>query len=93
MPDAGATLLQPDLRLPVETIGGEAIGIVAPVDEVRVTSTPPPMRQRETSAPKQAVRENGLEVLVPQLIPEGELIQIEVATGKYLERVKEPGKK
>jgi len=92
-PDAGATLLQPGLRLPVEAIGEEAIGVVAPVGEVHVASTPPPMRQRETSAPKQAVRENGLEVLVPLFIRESELIQIEGATGKDLEGAKEPGKK
>jgi hypothetical protein len=42
---------------------------------------------------KKAVLENGLEVMVPLFIREGELIRIEVATGKYLERVKEPGKK
>jgi len=33
------------------------------------------------------------QVLVPQFIRQGELIRIEVATGKYLERVKEAGKK
>jgi len=91
VPDAGATLLQPGLRLPVETIGEKAIGVAAPVGEVRVTFTSPPMRQRETSAPRNAVRENGLEVLVPLFIREGELI--EAATGKCLERIKEPGKK
>jgi elongation factor P len=33
--------------------------------------------------------ENGSAVRVPLFIKEGELIRIEVATGKYLERVKE----
>jgi elongation factor P len=91
---AGATFLQPGLRLPVETIGEEAIGVVLPESvEMRVASTAQPMHQRETSALKKAVLENELEVLVPLFIREGELIRIEVATGKYLERVKESGKK
>ncbi|MFI5339297.1 MAG: hypothetical protein ACHQ7N_05615 [Candidatus Methylomirabilales bacterium] len=34
-----------------------------------------------------------MEVQVPQFVKEGELIRIEVATGRYLERVKEPGKR
>jgi len=33
------------------------------------------------------------QVLVPLFIRQGELIRFEVATGKYLERVKEAGKK
>ncbi|MBI4574314.1 MAG: hypothetical protein HY713_13645 [candidate division NC10 bacterium] len=33
------------------------------------------------------------QVMVPLFIRQGELIRIEVATGKYLERVKEAGKK
>ena len=33
------------------------------------------------------------EVQVPLFVQEGELIRIEVATGSYLERVEEPGKR
>jgi len=89
-----AGFLQSGVRLPVETIGERAIGVVFPESvDLRVASTAQPMHQRETSAMKKAVLQNGMEVLVPLFIKEGELIRIEVATGKYLERVKEPGKK
>ncbi len=89
-----ASFLQPGVRLPVETIGERAIGVVFPEGvDLRVTSTAQPMHQRETSALKKAVLENGMEVLVPLFIKEGEVIRIEVATGKYLERVKESGRK
>lgn len=89
-----AGFLQPGVRLPVETIGERAIGVLLPDSvDLRVASTAQPMHQRETSALKKAVLENGMEVLVPLFIKEGEVIRIEVATGKYLERVKEPGKK
>lgn len=89
-----AGFLQPGMRLPVETVAERAIGVVFPESvDLRVSSTAQPMHQRETSALKKAILENGLEVLVPLFIKEGELIRIEVATGKYLERVKEPGRK
>jgi elongation factor P len=89
-----AGFLQPGLRLPVETIGERAIGVVLPESvDLRVASTAQPMHQRETSALKKAVLENGMEVLVPLFIKEGEVIRIEVATGRYLERVKESGKR
>jgi elongation factor P len=90
----GATFLQPGMRLPVETVGEQVTSVVFPeIVELRVASTAQPMHQRETSALKKAVLENGSEVQVPLFIKEGELIRIEVATGKYLERVKEAGKK
>jgi elongation factor P len=86
--------LQPGVRLPVETIGERAIGVVFPESvDLRVASTAQPMHQRETSALKKAVLENGMEVQVPLFVKEGELIRIEVATGKYLEHVKEFGRR
>jgi elongation factor P len=78
------------MRLPVETVADQVTGVVFPeIVELRVVSTAQPMHQRETSALKKAVLENGSEVQVPLFIKEGELIRIEVASGKYLERVKE----
>jgi elongation factor P len=87
----GATLLQPGMRLPVETVADQVTGVVFPeIVELRVVSTAQPMHQRETSALKKAVLENGSTVQVPLFIKEGELIRIQVATGKYVERVREP---
>ncbi len=89
-----ASFLQPGVRLPVGTIGERAIGVVIPESvDLLVNPTAQPMHQRETSTLKKALLENGLEVLVPLFIKEEELIRIEVATGKYLERVKQPGKR
>lgn len=91
---AKAGFLQAGLRLPVEIIGDRAVGVVFPESvDLRVASTAQPMHQRETSALKKAILENGVEVLVPLFIREGELIRIEVATGRYLERVKESGRR
>lgn len=90
----GTTCLQPGMRPPVETAGEQVSSLVFPeIVELRVASTDQSIHQRETSALKKAVLENGSAVQVPLFIKEGDLVRIEGATGKYLERVKEAGKK
>lgn len=86
--------LQPNMRIPVELYEGQPINIIFPeVVELKVVSAPPGLREHETSTYKTVVLENGMEVLVPQFIKEGEIVRIEVETGKYLERVKKEGRK
>jgi elongation factor P len=36
---------------------------------------------------KSATLENGMEILVPQFIKEGEIVRVDVETMKYVERV------
>jgi elongation factor P len=86
--------LQPNMRIPVELYDGQPINIIFPeVVELKVVSAPPGLREHETSTYKTVILENGMEVLVPQFIKEGEVVRIEVETGKYLERVKKEGRK
>jgi len=82
--------LREGLRVPVEFLEDRPVAVLFPETvELRVTSTAAPMHATQTSAMKRAVLENGLEVAVPLFIREGELIRVEVATGKYVERVRE----
>lgn len=82
--------LQPNMRIPVEMHEEAAIGVIFPETvELKIISTPPGLREHETSTYKTATLENGMEVLVPQFIKVGEVVRIEVETGKYLERVKQ----
>jgi len=91
---SAAAFLRPEMRLPVEMLQGRPAGIVFPETvELRVTATGQPMRAQQTSATKAATLENGMEVQVPLFIKEGEVIRIEVETGKYLERMKEAKEK
>jgi elongation factor P len=86
--------LQPNMRIPVEIYEGSPINIIFPeVVELKVISAPPGLREHETSTYKTVILENGMEVLAPQFIKEGEVVRIEVETGKYLERVKREGRK
>jgi len=80
------------MRLPVETIGDQVTGVVLPEMVELVSSQPPTYAPAGSSALKKAVPENGSEFLVQLFIKAGQLSRIEVATGKYLERVKETGK-
>lgn len=56
------------------------------VDLCVVTSSPP-LHDQETSTYKSVLLENGVEVLVPQFIKEGDRVRVHIETGKYMERV------
>ncbi|HXF03882.1 MAG TPA: elongation factor P [Blastocatellia bacterium] len=86
--------LQANMRIPVEIYNGNPVNVVFPeFVDLKVISAPPGLREHDVSTYKTAVLENGMEVLVPQFIKEGEIVRIEVETGKYVERVKQEGRK
>ncbi|MEM5432496.1 elongation factor P [Cupriavidus oxalaticus] len=81
--------LRPSMRIPVQLYEGEPVTIsFPPVVELTIVSTLPGMHEHETSTFKAATLDNGMEVLVPQFIKEGDTVRIEVASGKYLDRVR-----
>lgn len=87
---AAGRFLQDGMRVPVDFVGDEPIALDFPAAvDLRVVSTGQPMRATQTSAMKHARLENDIEVLVPLFIKQGDRVRIEVATGKYLERVRE----
>jgi len=89
----GAAFLTEGSRVLVEFLGDQPVAVVLPeFVELRVTSTAAPMHQSETSTLKRATLENGVEILVPLFIKEGEAVRISVAGRRYVERVRE-GKK
>ena len=86
--------LQPNLRVPVALCEGRPVKVVFPdAVEFKVVSAPPGLRGRDTTTHKTVVLDNGMEVLAPEFIKEGDIVKIEVATGKYLERIRREGKK
>ena len=81
--------LEPEMMIPVEFYQGEPVSVVFPKNvEVKVGATALPVHQQQDNTFKYATLENGLEVLVPQFIRPGEIVRIEVATGKYVDRVR-----
>lgn len=79
--------LQSGMELPVEFFESEPISVVFPeAAEARVADTAPPSRSQQDSTWKEATLENGLAIHVPLFIAPGEIIRVEVKTGRYLER-------
>ncbi|MGE5326356.1 MAG: elongation factor P [Deltaproteobacteria bacterium] len=81
--------MKPGAEIPVELYEGQPVSIaLPPVMEVKVESTSQPVHQQQDNTYKSAVLENGLELMVPQFIKPGEIVRVEVSTGKYLDRVR-----
>jgi elongation factor P len=77
-----------DSVLKVEFYGERPIDVVIPQTvDVVVATTGPALHGDVDSAPKPATLENGMEVHVPQFIKNNDRIKIDVATGRYLERL------
>jgi elongation factor P len=86
--------LQPGMELPVEFFEGEPIDIVLPnVVECRVVSTSPPARSQQDSGRKEATLENGVSIQVPLFVGSGEIVRVDLNTGRYVERVRTEHKK
>ncbi|MFZ0947278.1 MAG: elongation factor P [Candidatus Sulfotelmatobacter sp.] len=82
-----AQFLQPGIELPVEFFAEEPISVVFPaIAEARVQRTAPAAHSQQDSAWKQATLENGLSIQVPLFIGPGEVVRVEVKTGRYVER-------
>ena len=91
---AATTFLQPEMKVPVEFYEGQPVSIVFPeVVEVKVRNTAQPVHQQQDNTFKKATLENGLEIMVPQFIKPGETVRVEVATEKYVDRVRADAKR
>lgn len=85
----GQKFLQSGMELPVEFFQGEPISVVFPeIAEARILSTAPASHSQQDSAWKEAVLENGMSIRVPLFIAAGELVRVEVKTGRYIERAR-----
>ena len=81
--------LQPGMQVPVEFFEGEPLNVVFPeVVEIRVAETAPPAHAQQETTWKDAKLENGMTVQVPMFVGPGEMIRLEVRTGRYMERAR-----
>jgi elongation factor P len=86
---AAAKFLKPEMKVPVEFYEGQPASIAFPsIVEVKVATTAQPVHQQQDNTYKSATLGNGLEAMVPHFIRPGEIVRIEVATGKYVDRVR-----
>jgi elongation factor P len=82
--------LTPNIKVMVEFYEQRPVGVELPVTvDLKVTDTPPGMKGATASnSGKPATLETGLQVTVPQFIEVGEVVRVDTAEGKYLERAK-----
>lgn len=81
--------LRPGMEISVEFFAEQPISIVFPdVVEARVAATTPPSHAQQDSAWKEATLENGLAIRVPLFIAPGEVVRVDVRTGRYVERAR-----
>jgi elongation factor P len=90
-----APFLREEMTLPVEFFDGRPMSIVFPdIVDIRVAETAAPVHtQGNDNVWKEARLENGVTLMVPPFIASGELIRVEVETGRYVERAKQDKKK
>lgn len=88
-----ARFLRPEMRLQVEFVEGQPVSVVFPdIIEVRIADTAPPTHAQQDSTWKEAVLENGVQIMVPQFIKTGDVIRLDVENLKYVDRAKGVGK-
>jgi elongation factor P len=85
-----AQWLMPGLKIEVEFYEGTPIGVSLPPSmELTVVTTEPQLKGATASnSNKPATLENGVTIMVPPFIEEGEKIRVNPSEARYIERVK-----
>ncbi len=84
-----AQFLQPEMQLPVEFIEGRPVSVIFPdIIEMRVQETAPPAHGQQDNTWKTARLDNGVAVMVPQFIKVGDMIRLDAAALRYVDRAK-----
>jgi len=80
--------LKENMEIDVDFVEDRAISVAFPkVAELKVTSAPPGVKGAGDSTYKEVELENGIKVLVPQFIKDGDKIKVNVEDLSYIERV------
>ncbi len=78
----------------VEFYNSQPINIIFPKTvELKVTSAPVGIHDGTDTTFKEVVLENSQRILGPQFLKEGDIVKVDVESGKYIERVKKEEKK
>jgi len=76
------------IKLKIQIYQGNPISVVIPESvELKIITTGEGIRGDTDSTWKSAILENGMEILVPQFIKEGDIVKVSTKTNQYIERV------
>jgi len=67
---------------PIEVIFPERV-------RLKVVSAPPGIKEQDSTTAKKVTLENGMEIDAPQFIEEGDIVEVDSNTGKYIDRIQE----
>jgi elongation factor P len=88
-----AAYLKPNAQIQAELQEGRLIHVILPeTAEATVVRTAPGLKDG-SGAMKEAVLDNGVTVLVPQFVKEGDRVRVNIETGHYLDRLTEEKEK
>jgi elongation factor P len=86
--------LKENSSIQVEFYNGQPINIIFPKHvDLKVLSSPPGIHDGTDTTFKEVVLENNQRILGPQFLKEGDIVRVDVETGRYMERVKKEDKK
>jgi elongation factor P len=81
--------LEPDMQVSAEFVEDRPVSVLFPdIIEVRIDETAPPAHGQQDNTWKTARLNNGIKVMVPQFVKNGDLIRLDVASLKYVDRAK-----
>lgn len=81
--------LAPEMMLAVEFFEGSPVSVQFPsMVEAHVAETAPAVHSQQDNTWKEATLETGAIIKVPLFIDKGEIIHVDLATGRYLDRVR-----
>jgi elongation factor P len=81
--------LEPDMQVSVEFVEDRPVSVLFPdIIEVRIAETTPPVHGQQDNTWKTARLGNGINILVPQFVKSGDLIRMDVASLRYMDRVR-----
>ena len=85
-----ANYLQPETVIELELYNGNIVNVVLPeFIELRITAAPPGGKSGGDNTFKEVTLENGVVILAPHFIKEGDVVRVDWAHSKYMDRVKE----
>ena len=81
--------LEPDMHVSIEFVEDRPVSVLFPdIIEVRIAETVPPVHGQQDNTWKTARLGNGITVMVPQFIKNGDMIRLDVSGLKYVDRAK-----
>jgi len=86
--------LQSGILAPVQFFEGRPIHVAVPeIADARVARTAQPAHAHQENAWKEGILDNGIRIQVPLFIAPGDVVRVDVKTGRYVERARSDRRK